>query len=116
MGSQDALFDLPAGEARKEAGQRQAEYADPAWSWRSDALDAIWELAASGRTFTADDVVAVVGLPDFGPNRNNAVGAVFSSAAKRGWIVSTGVYRKSRRPEAHARVIAVWAGNPDQDL
>ena len=110
------LFDLPAGDRAKSAGQQLAEYAADKWPWREKALNAIYDLASAGLPFTADDVIAVTGLPDVGPNRNNAVGATFSAAAKRGWIVQTGSYRKSRRVMSHARVIAVWIGNPDRDF
>jgi hypothetical protein len=112
----DTLFDLPGGERAKERGLLAAGSADRAWEWKHRALDAIHDLAATGQPFTADEVVAAVGLPDFGSNRNNAVGAVFSAATKRGWIVHTGVYRKSRRVISHARAVAVWVGNPDHDL
>jgi hypothetical protein len=108
-------FDLTAGEAAKEAGQTRAAGADRAWTWRGRALDAIRDLAATGVPFTADDVIAVTGLPDVGSNRNNAVGSVFTTAARRGWIVKTGHYRASRRVLSHARVIAVWVGAPDWD-
>jgi hypothetical protein len=110
------LFDLPSGERAKEAGQLAAGSSDRAWEWRQRALDAIYDLASAGMPFTADDVIAVTGLPDLGPNRNNAVGATFSAAAKRGWIVHTGAYRKSRRVLSHARAVAVWAGNPDWEF
>ena len=116
MREQEPLFDLAQGEEAKAAGQELAANADRAWPWKQQALGAIWDLAATGTPFTADDVIARVGLPSWGTNNNNAVGAIFSAAVKRGWIVPTGVYRKSRRPKSHARVIAVWAGNPDRDF
>ena len=57
----------------------------------------------------ATDPVAEVepGTPDTGPNRNNAVGAAFSGAARRGIITRIG-YRPSTRVLAHGRVVAVW--------
>lgn len=110
MRGQSSLFDLDAGADAKAAGQELAAGSDRAFAWRTRALDAVRDLASTGLPFTADDVIAAVGLPDVGPNRNNAVGATFTAAARRGWIVKTGHYRQSRRVLAHARMIAVWVG------
>lgn len=104
------LFDLTAGERAKERGQLEAEGADRIAVWKLEARDALAWLAARGEPFTADDLARLVGLPDTGPNRSNAVGAVFSAAARQGLIRSTGHYRKSRRTLSHARVVAVWCG------
>ena len=76
---------------------------------------ALLDLAEGGEPFTADDVIAKVGLPDAGTNRNNAVGAVFSAAARQGLIVRVG-YRNTRRVVGHARVVSIWAGNPNRDF
>ena len=113
MDPEATLFDLDAAHRAGQVGQEQAAAADRAWSWAMRAHDAITELARTGREFTADEVVARVGLPDAGTNRNNAVGAVFASAAKQGEIVKTGAYRPSRRVIGHGRIVAVWVGNPD---
>jgi len=112
MDDPDTLFDLELGQRAKSAGQRLAEYADRAWPWTGRAERAIRELAELGTPFTADDLIRKVGLPSSGPNNNNAVGSVFSSAAKRGLIERTGHYRQSRRALAHGRMIAVWVGTP----
>jgi hypothetical protein len=112
MDRQETLFDLDAGERAKERGMDLASSSDRAWDWRRRAEVALYELAETGKPFTADDVVAVVGLPDLGPGRNNAVGAMFSAAAKRGWIVRVG-YRKATRVLSHGRVVAVWAGSEE---
>jgi hypothetical protein len=80
--------------------------------WKASAWEVLQELAGSGATFTADDLVARVGLPGSGrPNDSNAVGALFSAAARDGLIVRTG-YRKAGRAASHARVLATWTGNP----
>jgi hypothetical protein len=110
MAEPDALFDLPLGEELARRGMAQAASSERAWVWGRDAEAAIRQLAASGVPFTADDLIRLVGLPSWGVNRNNAVGALFTSAAKRGLIVRTGHYRKSRRALSHGRMIAVWVG------
>lgn len=102
------LFDA-AGQARaaRDAGAQAA--ADSVHtSWRLAAEAAIRRLAAGGKTFTADDIDALVGRP---PGHANAVGGLIIGAAKRGLIVPAG-YQQSRRPAANARVIRVWRGAP----
>lgn len=108
---QAGLFDIAEGERLKQAGMADAIQAARVARWKEAARAAIDTLAAvPGHTFTADDVIAAVGLPDHGPNRNNAVGAIMAAAGKRGVIAKTGHYAKSRRPAGHARMVAVWIG------
>jgi len=61
-----------------------------------------------GDTFTPDDLIRRVGLPDEGPNRNNAVGAWFLSLAKGGFIRWTGRVVKSERTDRHAGANKEW--------
>jgi hypothetical protein len=98
------------GPALKAAGMEQATSA--AGSWVETALDAVAQLAATGRDFTSEDVIELVGVPHVGggANRNNAVGAMMSAAAKAGLARKTGRYVEARRPVSHARVVAVWRG------
>lgn len=111
----DTLFDPRLGERVKARGLAQAGGAVRAWPWRVHAMEALRDLAALGEPFTADDVVGKVGLPDSGTNRNNAVGALFSAAAREGLIVRVG-FRNTKRVAGHARVVSIWAGNPNLDL
>lgn len=104
------LFDLHAGVQAQLDGTRSALEADRVQEWRNTATAVLERLAAHGGAFTADDVIAAAGLPDVGTNRNNAVGGLFNAASRQGWIVKTGLYRKSTRAAAHARVLAVWVG------
>lgn len=80
-------------------------------TWTDRAHRAIDQLAATGRPFTADDITRLIGLPrpDEGVNRNNAVGAVFRAAARRGVIVRVG-FTQSGRTRSHGRVLAEWQG------
>lgn len=59
-----------------------------------------------GRTFTTDDLWAALG-PDV-PHEPRAMGAVIRDARLRALITPTGAYKKSSRPECHARPILVW--------
>ena len=98
------------GKAAKDEGMSRA--LDAAVEWREAAYAAINSLASTRRPFTSEDVVAAVGLPAGGvrTNRNNAVGAVMSAAAKRGWIVKTGRHVTAKRKQLHAAELIEWTG------
>lgn len=103
------LFDVPGGEL-KQRGQVIALQAVPVWADR--ARLGIAMLAATGREFTSEDLTALIGLPRpgaTGSNRNNAVGAVFSGAARRKEIRRVG-YRNATVASSHAAALAVWVG------
>lgn len=106
---------MSTGEDLKAQGMAQALEADAVAEWRELARESVEWLAAQGRPFTSDDLTALCGLPhpDAGSNRNNAVGAVFSGAARRGLIRRVGM-RKAGRASSHARVLTVWEGVPDE--
>jgi hypothetical protein len=81
-------------------------------SWRVRAERALHDLAATGRPFTADDLIGMVGHPDDSHQANagnNQIGAVFRDAAKEGLIVGTG-YARSRQPRRKGGMIRVWEG------
>lgn len=92
-------------ETVREVGQQRS-----LWDrdWRQAALEEIERLAADGRDFGADDVVAEVGQPD----SPGAVGAAFSRAAKAGLIRVVG-YTTSRRIGRHGSLVRVWRGRVD---
>ena len=107
-GQQPTLDDLLAeGRRRRDEGVETATHGTDI-VWRRVTDEVIAGLAASGCTFDAEDVRAVVGEPPAGSQ--NAFGARFSHAARNGVIVRVG-YRQASRPEAHARTLAVWRGS-----
>lgn len=61
----------------------------------------------AGRTFTVEDVTEVVGRPPEGTHYN-AVGAIVSGLARRGFMVSTGRMVNAARPGMHATKLAEW--------
>jgi hypothetical protein len=73
--------------------------------WIDYAGDVLSRLCAHQAELTADDLRSLVGTPP----HPNAVGAVFSKAARAGLIRDTGRVVKSARPDAHSRKITVWA-------
>lgn len=97
---------LELGLSLKQRGQNRA--AKAASEWHELAYD--WISSQQG-SFSADDLIAGVGLPNPSQsNRNNAVGAVFTAARKAKVITRVG-WTQSTRPEGHGRVIALWAAN-----
>lgn len=72
--------------------------------WRVNAEDALTYLIATGRPFTAADVIERAGMPP----TPNAVGALFIGAKKSGRIKTTGQWRKSPRAVSHARELREW--------
>ncbi|GAA1549807.1 hypothetical protein GCM10009804_02990 [Kribbella hippodromi] len=75
--------------------------------WRAYARAELEVLARTGLTFTADDLVKVIGAPDH-PNR---IGAAFLSARKAGIIEPTGEVRPSTTPSRHGSLVRVWKGS-----
>jgi hypothetical protein len=89
------------GSALRDAGMARASAAeDP--EWRACALRVI-EMRRRGGLVKADDVRDFCG----DPFRPNSMGAVFRTAAMRGWIAQAD-YRKSERKERHASRQLVW--------
>lgn len=94
-------------ELKADGQQRALEAAKP---WKDRAFNWI-ESSKRGRMFTADDLIRALGLPhpdETGPNRNNAVGSVFSIASRKGWIRRYGTSYPSQRKSSHGRDISVW--------
>jgi hypothetical protein len=80
--------------------------------WKAAAAQAVRLVAARGLPFTTDDVW--VRLTPWSlrtgitPRERRAMGAVVQGALRRGEIRATGEYRRSQRPECHARPIPVY--------
>jgi ribosomal protein L3 len=88
------------GKAAKAKGTRAVKL-DPRWSreaveWRRTMIE--------GDTFTADDLVDAIGLPDGHPNQ---IGALFRQWHEAKAIRPSGT-RSSQRASNHARRIQVW--------
>ena len=104
--------DLFTGTRRKAEGQDRVAGVDPEDArkvqWQRRAAKAITWLSHRTDEFTSDDVREMFETEQwFGPHHPNAWGAALSAAAARGEIVRVG-YRKSSRPAAHGRIVAVW--------
>lgn len=74
--------------------------------WRASAMQALTDLAATGRPFDAYDITEL-GVVD--PPHPNHWGALFRAAATAGTIVHAGWHR-SRRPGRAGGVCSVWRG------
>lgn len=98
---------LAAVEGAADAGMEEALRAERVGRWKEQAE---WwlEQQVSGFVFTADDLVASIGLPDTGPARNNVVGAWINAQARHRRIEFSGELRKSRREAGHGNLQRVW--------
>ena len=98
-------FFKTAEEARDEAIARLDENHD-LWIEKF-AIPAIREaLNRKGGFITTDDVWTVLGLVV--PPEKRAMGAAMTRARRQRIIRPTSTYRKSKRPECHARPVRVW--------
>lgn len=101
----------PTGEELRDAGGRSVLANTPVAA--SHAIRSTIEmLAATGKQFTSDDVRASLDRdpqtkPLIDAVHPNAIGASFNAIKSQGIIEPCG-YSKSKRPEAHARIIRVW--------
>lgn len=77
------------------------ERAEP---WSEVALKAVEDWTPGGR-LTSDVLREWVGDP---PGHADAIGAVFRTAKRRGWLRYTGEQVISSRPSAHGRYLRVW--------
>ena len=106
------LFDdLPASNGEAEGERLRDSALDALRIHRAavvrDLTRAALRLALERGTLTADDVRAVVPIP---PGINPKVnGAALRELAEAGILSNTGNYRRSCRPQAHARVNPVWS-------
>lgn len=90
-------------------GQTQALNAKSEWHGRARAYV---KSLTPGALITSEDVTDVIGMPagDIGMNRNNAVGALMQSLARKG-LLTRHSYVSSKNPQAHGAVIALWKVN-----
>ena len=95
---QGVLFDLEAGRAMKRDALERFEI--KAEDWLCRARDAAREICGRKGAVTSDDVLEIVGMPE--GVHHNVIGAIFSKG-----FVRVG-FRRTRRPEGHARLIGVW--------
>lgn len=93
----------------KERGMEQARRAFDVQEWKERFTSTVIKMAATGRSFTSDDVLLFVGLPrESKTNANNAVGAMMNALARRGVIRKTKERRSAIRACSHGRELAVW--------
>lgn len=77
--------------------------------WKAFGMEAIENLARTGRRFTADNIYAE-GVPT--APHPNMVGRLFRTAMGNGYIRRTGNYRKSTRRARKGSTIAEYVGLP----
>jgi len=105
--------ELKEAEFDRDKGAKLALMSPAVFEWKTRASEVIDRLALTGRPFTVDAVVEEAGLPkgEIGVNVNNAIGAMFLSAMKRGMIWTTGRRVPTQRRSNHGRLVAEWVGH-----
>ena len=99
------ILDLEEGKRRRDAGMAKAAAAAEPY-WKAQARAILAELAISRTEITADDLwQSGLDVPD---GHANALGSIFTSAARDGLIENTHRTVRSARPGNHARAIPVW--------
>jgi threonine dehydrogenase-like Zn-dependent dehydrogenase len=100
-------LNLMEGERRRDDAIGRAD-ANASDDWKRAARWAIVSVASTRSELTTDDVWAVLDRTGYGTHERRALGAAMRAVAAEGVIASTGTYRKSERPESHARPVLVW--------
>ena len=99
------VLDLAEGMRRRDVGMARAS-AGVGEEWRSRARSVLEFVARSRGELTADDLWAAgLEVPEHG---TNAIGSVFTTAARDGLIENTHRTIRSARPGNHARAVPVW--------
>lgn len=96
---QTSLF---GGELARDEAVANLDLAYDGW------IDSVMEIILSipiSQSFTTDYLWEQV---ESAPNEPRAMGAVMTRARRKGLVISTGNYIKSRRPECHARPVMIW--------
>lgn len=93
------------GQQLREKGQRLVVDNSPE-DYKNAVREAIAELIASGRPFTADDVHRMIPR-ELQPHHPNVLGAMLGGAASAGRIAAVS-HRKSGRKSRHASHNKLW--------
>ena len=94
---------MTTAELLKTRGMQLALDSKPDWSAQAEEW---FNCLPEDWTFTSEDLISAVGLPDYSNlNANNAVGAKMRSWAGRTQEVG---FRKTVRITSHSRRIIVW--------
>lgn len=92
------------GEELRDQALRTLEISAAEWI-DNHAIPAIEKLRHRLQFITTDDIWNECGTTVHEPR---AMGAAMTKARRLGFILPTGSYRKSERPECHARPIQIW--------
>jgi hypothetical protein len=105
----EQLFDSEAARDAAVEGMARAERAARVQRWKAAAVAWVRDLS-TGTEFTADDMVAALGLPDpsAAPAANNVIGAVFSSLSRANLVTFTGAFKTSERVIGHGNLQRIW--------
>lgn len=103
-------WDFSSSEEAKREGQERAEEHAVSSSYARVFMRALKACALSGQPFTSEEVRQVAGEPTVYGAHPSSVGALMTSAGKKGYIEQTGDYRKATSKRSHAAMLALWVG------
>lgn len=106
-------IDLFNQAAKEEAIDRVQRNASPAW--KEAALKSVQHRARHCASVTANDVFADLEQLGLHTHENRALGGVFRTAARNGWIVKTDRTVPSTRKTRHSGDVRVWASQLQGD-
>ena len=92
-----------SGQELKDAGCAQVLEHTPE-AWVADFEQQAAALLKTNGSFTAEEVVTLIGAP---PNHTNAIGAACRQFVRRNGL--TGSYEPAKSPSAHGRIITRWS-------
>jgi hypothetical protein len=94
--------------ATRIALEQVAKNANPVWM--DFALACVYACAATRQRFTSDNVDELLGAVPNSPatHEKRALGPVFISAKRKGWIVATNELKNSERSSRHNAPLRVW--------
>ena len=92
-----------SGQELKDAGCAQVLEHTPE-AWVADFEQQAAALLKTNGSFTAEEVVTLIGAP---PNHTNAIGAACRQFVRRNGL--TGSYEPAKSPTAHGRIITRWS-------
>ncbi|HEY6032786.1 MAG TPA: hypothetical protein VIV58_00965 [Kofleriaceae bacterium] len=96
---------LMLGEERRDEAIKRAHVNAEAWCER---IAELIRAMPPGTEFTTDDLWITCERLGLKIREPRAMGAAVRIAGTRGLVESTHTYRKSERPECHARPVLIW--------
>ncbi len=80
--------------------------------WQATVLDCLYSVCLRNAEFTVDTLREECDTERVNaPRHCNAWGAIFTTAARHGWMSKTGRYTDSIIPRSRGRMVSIWHSN-----